>query len=67
MNDNRMISANVELGIGGDKLKLKLVVPQDEVPPEALLPSLHELANQVVAGVERKVDRADHLSDMQGV
>lgn len=59
MNDNRMISANVELGIGGDKLKLKLVVPQDEVPPEALLPSLHELANQVVAGVERKVDRAE--------
>ncbi len=58
MSDDKMI-ANVEMRIGGDKLKLKLVVPVNDVPPEALLPGLHGLANQVVEGLERKVDRIE--------
>jgi len=57
MTEPRLISADTEMVIGGEKLKLKLVVPQDEVPPESLLPILHELSNQIVGGLERKVDR----------
>jgi len=59
MSERKMISANVEIGVGGEKLKLKLVVPAEEIPPEAMLPGLHQLANQVVGSVERKVDRID--------
>lgn len=51
------VTATAELRIGGQKLKLKLVVPADEVPPETLLPTLHELSNRVVEGVEEKVKK----------
>jgi len=49
------LTATADLRIGGQKLQLKLVVPADEVPPESLLPTLHELSNRVVEGVEEKV------------
>jgi Fe-S-cluster containining protein len=51
------LSATTELRIGGNKLKLKLVVPANEVPPESLLPTLHELSNLIVDGVEQKVKK----------
>ena len=52
-----MLRASAELLIGGNKLKLKLVVPVDDVPPESLLPTLHELSNHIVDGVEKKVHK----------
>ncbi len=51
------VSATTELIIGGQKLKLKLIVPAAEVPPESLLPTLHQLSNHIVDGVEEKVER----------
>ena len=51
------LSATTELVIGGQKLKIKLVVPTSEVPPESLLPTLHELSSLVVDGVEQKVEK----------
>jgi len=33
------------------------VVPASDVPPESLLPTLHELSNLIVGGVEQKVQR----------
>jgi len=61
MNDTppeaQTISATTELRIGGNNLKLKLVVPASDVPPESLLPTLHELSNLIVDGVEQKVQR----------
>jgi Fe-S-cluster containining protein len=51
------LTATTELAIGGRKLKLKLVVPANEVPPESLLPTLHQLSNHIVDGVEEKVER----------
>jgi len=59
MSERKMVNAKVEIGVGGEKLKLKLVVPAEEIPPEAMLPGLHQLTNQVVGSVERKVDRID--------
>ncbi len=47
----RTISATTELLIGGNKLKLKLVVPVDPVPSESLLPALHEFCSHIVDGV----------------
>jgi hypothetical protein len=38
MTTPTVISADAELRIGGQKLRLKLVVPAGEVPAEALLP-----------------------------
>jgi Fe-S-cluster containining protein len=60
MNENsgtETLTANAELVIGGNKLKLKLVVPASEVPPETLLPTLHTLSNHIVDGVEQKVQK----------
>jgi Fe-S-cluster containining protein len=61
MNDTppeaQTISATTELRIGGNKLKLKLVVPANDVPPESLLPTLQELSNLIVEGVEQKVQK----------
>jgi Fe-S-cluster containining protein len=57
MTEGKMISANLEMGIAGNKLKLKLVVPVNEVPPESLLPSLHQLTNQIMDGLERKIEQ----------
>jgi Fe-S-cluster containining protein len=51
------LTATTELAIGSRKLKLKLVVPAGEVPPESLLPTLHQLSNHIVDGVEEKVER----------
>lgn len=51
------LTATAELRIGSQKLKLKLVVPAGEVPPEVLLPSLQQLSDRVVEGVEDKVRR----------
>lgn len=53
------ISATTELLIGGRKLKLKMIVPMDEVPPEALLPTLQQLSDHIVDGVEEKVEKQD--------
>ena len=53
------LSASTELVIGGRKLKLKLVVPADEVPPESLLPTLHQLSDHIVDGVEEKIERQE--------
>jgi len=55
--ETQTLSATTELRIGGNKLKLKLVVPASDVPPESLLPTLHELSNLIVGGVEQKVQR----------
>jgi Fe-S-cluster containining protein len=55
--ETQTLSATTELRIGGNKLKLKLVVPANEVPPESLLPTLHELTNLIVDGVEQKVQK----------
>ena len=61
------ISANAELLIGSYKLKLNLVVPTDEVPPESLMPTLRELCNQVVEGVEQIVqENGDEISCRMG-
>lgn len=54
----RSLTANVKLAIGTQALDLKLVVPDEEVPPDTLLPVLQTLANTVVDGVEQ--DAADH-------
>lgn len=51
------LTATAELRIGSQKLQLKLVVPTGEIPPEALLPSLQQLSDRVVNGVEDKVRR----------
>lgn len=51
------ITATARLRIGSQKLELKLVVPADSVPPESLLPSLHQLSDRVVEGVEDRVQR----------
>jgi Fe-S-cluster containining protein len=51
------LRASTELRIGDNILKLNLVVPADEVPPESLLPALHELSNLIVDGVEQKVQK----------
>ena len=53
----RTLRATTELRIGGNLLKLKLVVPADEVPPESLLPTLQELSSLIVDGVEQKVHK----------
>jgi Fe-S-cluster containining protein len=50
-DNNQTLTAQTELLIGGDKLKLKLVVPTAEIPAEALMPALHRLCNQVVNSV----------------
>lgn len=49
------LTATAELRIGNQKLQLKLVVPADEVPAETLLPTLHQLSDRVVEGVEERV------------
>jgi Fe-S-cluster containining protein len=49
------LTATAKLRIGNQKLELKLVVPADEVPAETLLPSLHQLSDRVVEGVEERV------------
>ncbi len=51
------LSASTELLIGNQKLKLRLVVPLDDVPPESLLPTLHELSSLIVDGVVEKVEK----------
>ncbi len=51
------LRASTELVIGGNKLKLKLVVPTSDVPPESLLPTLHELSSLIVDGVVEKVEK----------
>ena len=61
------ISANAELRIGSYKLKLNLVVPTDEVPPESLMPALRELCNQVAAGIAQIAqENGDQVSCRQG-
>jgi len=61
------ISANAELLIGSYKLKLNLVVPTGEVPPEALMPALRELCNQVADGVVQIAqENGDEISCKQG-
>lgn len=61
------ISASAELLIGGYKLKLNLVVPTNEVPPESLMPALRELCNQVADGVVQIAqDNGEELSCKQG-
>lgn len=59
MTETKLISASVEIGVGNEKLKLKLVVPANEIPPEAMLPGLHELTNSIVGRVEHKVDQVE--------
>jgi Fe-S-cluster containining protein len=49
------VTANTELIVGSKKLKLKLIVPATEVPPESLVPTLQELSNIITDGVEEKV------------
>jgi Fe-S-cluster containining protein len=51
------LTATAELRIGSQKLRLKLVVPAGEVPPEVLLPSLQQLSDRVVEGVGDKARR----------
>jgi Fe-S-cluster containining protein len=61
------ISAHAELLIGSYKLKLNLVVPTDEVPPESLMPTLRELCNQVADGVVQIAqDNGNEISCKQG-
>ena len=61
------ISAKAEMLIGSYKLKLTLVVPTEEVPPEALMPALHELCNQVADGVAQIAqENGDEVSCRQG-
>lgn len=61
------ISASAELRIGSYKLKLNLVVPTDEVPPEALMPTLRELCNQVADGVVQIAqENGDEISCRKG-
>ena len=55
------LSASTELVIAGRKLKLKMVVPADEVPPESLLPTLHQLSNHIMDGIEEKVEKQDEV------
>ena len=56
------LTATTELVIGGRKLNLRLVVPAGEVPPESLLPTLHQLCGHIVDGVEEKVARQDGMA-----
>lgn len=51
----KTLEASTELRIGDRKIRMKLVVPADEVPPETLLPTLHQLSEHVVEGVEERV------------
>lgn len=61
------ISASAELLIGSYKLKLKLVVPTGEVPPESLMPALRELCNQVADGVVQIAqENGDEISCKKG-
>jgi len=55
----KTLEAITELVIGSKKLKLKLIVPADEVPVESLLPTLHQLSDHIVDGVEEKAKKQD--------
>jgi Fe-S-cluster containining protein len=57
-NELQTLTANAELVIGGNKLQLKMTVPTNPVPAEAILPTLHSLSNAIVDGVEQKVERS---------
>lgn len=68
--DNRdvepqVLTAKAELSIGGSKIEFKLVVPTSDVPPEAILPALHELSNAIVQGVEEKAERCGEIISCQ--
>jgi hypothetical protein len=52
------LTANMELAIGTQKLKLKLIVPADEVPPDSLVPALQELTNAIMGGVEKNAGKS---------
>lgn len=54
----RSLTANVKLALGTQELDLKLIVPDEDVPPETLLPALQTLANTLIDGVEQ--DAASH-------
>jgi len=55
-SEPQFLTANTELEIGGNRMKLKLSVPIGEMPPESVLPALYDLSNTIVDGVERKMD-----------
>lgn len=53
------VTANMELAIGTQKIKLKLIVPADEVPADSLVPALQQLTNTIVDGVEENARAHD--------
>jgi Fe-S-cluster containining protein len=61
MSEDRAVSIVTNLAIGNEKLKLNLIVPVDEVPPESMLPVLHQLSNRIVGGLEEKVDKREGM------
>lgn len=61
------LTANMELAIGTQKLKLKLVVPTDEVPPDTMVPALRQLTNTIIDGVEENArDKGFKVSCKKG-
>ena len=48
----RTLTANMELALGTQKIKFRMVVPEDEVPPDTLVPTLQQLTNIMMDGVE---------------
>lgn len=51
---NKTLTANTEISVDGRIIQLKLVVPAGKVPPESILPILHQFSEQVAEGVEEK-------------
>ncbi|HMQ04791.1 MAG TPA: YkgJ family cysteine cluster protein [Pyrinomonadaceae bacterium] len=54
MNDEEMLSGELQLEIGGERFDLELTIPATPVKPQRMLPVLQQLTGEIVArGVER--------------
>lgn len=54
------MTASAKLTIGAQKIDLKLVVPTDEVPADAMVETMQQLTNVIVDGVEKQAKEQGH-------
>ncbi|HKJ18510.1 MAG TPA: YkgJ family cysteine cluster protein [Xanthomonadales bacterium] len=52
--EGNLVTANARIAVGSQRIDLKLVVPADEVPPEALVETLQQFTNIIIDGVESR-------------
>lgn len=63
----RTLTADMELALGTRKIKMKLVVPADDVPQEAMVETLQQLTNVMMDGVEENAgDQGYKVSCQKG-